>query len=39
VPGERIFDYAVLTCAPGACDVESYAAEGSLLRELGLNDP
>jgi len=33
--GSRVFDIAVLTCAPGACEVDAGDAE-PLLRELGL---
>jgi hypothetical protein len=35
-PGSRVFDTAVLTCAPDACDLEPDAATEALLRELGL---
>lgn len=36
--GSRTFDFAVLTCAPGACDGASSEDE-RLLEELGLLDP
>ena len=35
VAGARMFDIAVYTCAPGACDVEADDAD-PVLRELGL---